>query len=120
MSRIERLETSAQELPNAKWEDEMNRRLTEKMNQFKLQFDEKLEFMEKQTDQRFQKSEQIIVGKLNEMQLQNTANINKSFTTKMNEMGHKLDTYMTMFMAKIESTSAIEHNRSAFVTGKCG
>jgi len=120
MSRIERLETSAQELPNVKWEEEMNRRLTEKMNQFKLQFDEKLELMEKQTDQRFQKSEQIIVGKLHEMQIQNTANINKSFTTKMNEMGHKLDTYMTMFMAKIESTSAIEHNRSAFVTGKCG
>jgi len=85
-----------------------------------MQFDEKLEYMEEQTDQRLRKSEQLIVGKLHEMQIQNTENINESFTTKMNEMGNKLDTYMTMFMAKIESTSAIEHNRSAFVTGKCG
>ena len=119
MSRIEQLETNSRVLPTAKWEDEMDRRLTEKMNQFKLQFDDKLEQMEEQTDQRLRKSEQLIVGKLHEMQIQNTENINTSFTTKMNQMGNKLDTYMTIFMAKIESTSAIEHNRSAFVTGKC-
>ena len=119
LSRIEQLETNSQVKQTDKWEDEMDKRLTEKMNQFKMQFDEKLEYMEAQTDQRLRKSEQLIVGKLHEMQIQNTENINKSFTTKMNEMGNKLDTYMTMFMAKIESTGAIEHNRSAFVTGKC-
>ena len=58
----------------------------EKMDQFKSQFEEKLEYMEEQTDQRFRKSEQIIVDKLQEMQIQNTENINKSFTMKMNEM----------------------------------
>jgi len=119
LNRLEKLEEDSKTSPN-QWENEMDRRLTEKMNQFKAQFDAKLEHMEEQTDQRLRKSEELIVGKLQEMQIQNTANITKSFDMKMNEMGHKLDTYMTMFMAKIESTSATEHKRSAFVTGKCG
>ena len=119
LNRLEKLEKDTKTSPN-QWENEMDRRLTEKMNQFKEQFDAKLEQMEEQTDQRLRKSEELIVGKLQEMQIQNTANITHTFDLKMNEMGHKLDTYMTMFMAKIESTSATEHKRSAFVTGKCG
>ena len=68
LSRIEQLETNSQVMKTDKWENEMDKRLTEKMNQFKMQFDEKLEYMEAQTDQRLRKSEQLIVGKLHEMQ----------------------------------------------------
>jgi len=121
LKRLEKLETNVTNSHSAPttWENALNDRLQDHMNKFQKQFESKLSALETQTEQRMQKSEKLILQQLNEMQAINTQSITNSFTSQMSQVNGKLDKYMTMFMAKLESTGTIEHHRGAIVAGKC-
>jgi len=120
LKRLDELEEKNNESHPASqdWEEKLNDELNTKMAIFQKNFDKQMSDLEDKTEQRMKKSEDLIIGKLNEMQTNNTANITQSFDSRMDEMGGKLDRYMQMFMAKLGSTGNIRHESDVNVAGK--
>ena len=120
MQRIEDLEKNRID-PAPKemdWEKTLNEELDSKMAIFQTNFEIKMGELEKKTENRMKKSEELIIGKLNEIQLQNMEDITKSFDSRMDEMGGKLDRYMQMFINKLGSTDNTRHKSDVSVVGK--
>jgi len=121
LKRLEALESpSTNQVQQNMWEENFNKKLQKQMHELQAQVEAKLTELECQTELRMQKSEEILLGKIQEMQIVHTQNITSSFENKMNQVHTKLDQYMTLFMNKIESTGPREYHRSALVAGKCG
>jgi hypothetical protein len=121
LQRLEALESpSPNQVQQNMWEEQFNEKIQKQMHELQAQVEAKLTELECQTELRMQKSEEILLGKIQEMQIVHTQNITSSFENKMNQVHTKLDQYMTMFMNKIESTGPSEYHRSALVAGKCG
>jgi len=121
LKRLDALESpsTTQQGQNNMWEKQFNDKLQKQMHEWQEQVDAKLSDLECQTELRMKKSEEILLGKIQEMQIVHTQNITSSLENKMNQVHNKLDQYMTLFMDKLESTGPSEHNRSALVAGKC-
>jgi len=122
LKRLDALESPSysQQERNNMWEKQFSDKLQKQMDVMQKQVETKLSDLEDQTELRMQKSEAILLGKIQEMQIVNTQNITRSFENKMNQVHNKLDQFMTLFMENLESTGPSEHHRSALVAGKCG
>jgi len=120
LQRIEDLETKRMdhEQKEIDWETRLDEELNSKMAIFQTNFEMQMGELEKRTDTRMKKSEELIIGKLNEIQIKNMENITKSFDSRMDEMGGKLDRYMQMFMSKLGSTDSNRHESDVSVVGK--
>jgi len=97
------------------WMKAMEDRLTKKINDYRKDFDAKLSDLEKQTQARMEKSEEMILGKLQEMQVKTTEDIKQSFNAKMNNVDHKFELIMNMLTKQTGSTGP--NNTTASVTG---
>ena len=120
MQRIEDLESKRMDHAQKEvdWETKLDEELNSKMAIFQTNFEMQMGELEKRTDTRMKKSEELIIGKLNEIQLKNMENITKSFDSRMDEMGGKLDRYMQMFISKLGSTDNTRHESDVSVVGK--
>jgi len=120
LQRLESLEKKKDEPEhtNQDWEEKLNEKLNNKMAVFQKNFEMQMKTLESKTENRMKKSEELIIGKLHEMQMNNTTNITNSFDSRMDEMGGKLDQYMRMFMEKLGSTGNTRHESDVSVVGK--
>jgi len=100
------------------WMKDMEQRLTEKINDYREDFDAKLSALEKQTQARMEKSEEMILGKLQEMQVKTTEDIKESFNVKMNNVDHKFDLIMNMLTKQTGSTGPNNTTESVNGPGK--
>ena len=100
------------------WMKAMEKRLTEKINDYREDFDAKLSALEKQTQVRMEKSEEMILGKLQEMQVKTTEDIKESFNAKMNNVDHKFELIMNMLTKQTGSTGPNNTTESVNGPGK--
>jgi len=120
MQRLEKLEKKRiyPEQKEMDWEEKLNEELNSKMEIFQTNFELQMGELEKKTENRMKKSEELIIGKLNDIQNKNMEDITKSFDSRMDEMGGKLDRYMQMFINKLGSTDNTRYESDVSVVGK--
>jgi len=78
------------------WMKSLEDRLAKKIDDYRKDFDQKLVELEKQTQDRMEKSEGMILNRLQEMQVKTTEDIKLSFNEKMNNVDQKFHMIMTM------------------------
>ena len=98
------------------WMKSLEDRLAKKIDDYRKDFDQKLVDLEKQTQDRMEKSEGMILNRLQEMQMKTTEEIKLSFNEKMNNVDQKFHMIMTM-LSKQPTGSTGPNNTTESVNG---
>ena len=103
---------------NSNWEDEMEKRITEKIGVLRVDFDHQIKELEEKTYERLQKSEDKIINQFREIQQANNNELKLSFQDNMDAMDNKLDAFLKQFQTTLLSTGSAGTIVSAADAGK--
>ena len=84
------------------WTKAMEQRLSKKLDDYREEFNQKIEDLSQKTDEKLLKSEDMILSKFKDLQVQSSEDIKNSFGKQMQNIDNKLD----MFMKILQNTSA--------------
>jgi len=121
LKRVESLEKKPQQLPVVDGESSdppLEERLHKKLSEMNSKFDDKLKEMETKSNQRMIDSENMILEKFEQMQMEHSNDIKQTFDTKMDKMHSTLAVFMNRLETKLASTGAGDAKESVPVPGK--
>jgi len=119
LDRLEALEKKAQSQPTpVNWEEEIDKRISDKIGVIRVEIDNQLQEFEHNTNERFKKSEEIIINKFQELQEHTSIELQKKMDNRMNLMEQKFDTFLDQFQTVLHnSTSPMSARMSAVGAG---
>ena len=90
------LSGASSEKNSLEWMKSLEDRLAKKIDEYRNDFDKKLVELEHQTQERMEKSEGMILSRLQEMQVKTTEDIKLTFNEKMGNVDQKFHMIMAM------------------------